>query len=72
VSQPALVIDDERDFALLTVPEVARILRCSEWSVRARIHSGELRVVNVGRLQRVPRVAVAEFLAGGGSAAVAS
>jgi excisionase family DNA binding protein len=33
---------------LLTVPEVAMLLRCSGWTVRRRIHNGELPAYRTG------------------------
>ena len=52
---------------LLTIPDVARILRCSERTVRRRIESGELRAVKVGRQYRVRRENLLEFLGGSGT-----
>lgn len=58
----AIVHDDARDPAVLTVEEVADILRVSTWTVYQRIKLGELRAVHVGRVVRVPRVALDEFM----------
>lgn len=47
---------------VLTVPEVARVLRLSVWSTYRAIDAGELRCVRRGRVIRIPRAAVAEYL----------
>lgn len=65
--QAAIVLPDDEDFAVLKVAEVATLMRCSTWTVYERINKGELRSVHVGRSIRVPRAAVAEFYANGGS-----
>lgn len=49
---------------LLTVPEVASDLRCSQVTVRRMIARGELRRVKVGRLDRIPRSEVERMKAG--------
>jgi excisionase family DNA binding protein len=49
---------------LLTVAEVAKLVRCSEPTVRRRIRAGELAAVRIGdgRAIRVSRAAVADLL----------
>lgn len=48
--------------AMLTVPEVARVLRCSEQSVYAACARGELPCVKFGQLVRIPQAAFAKWL----------
>jgi excisionase family DNA binding protein len=47
---------------LLTVAEVATLLRVSKMSVYRLIHSGELEAVRFGRSFRVPDAAVDAYL----------
>jgi excisionase family DNA binding protein len=47
---------------LLTVAEVATMLRVSKMSVYRLIHSGELEAVRFGRSFRVPNAAVETYL----------
>jgi excisionase family DNA binding protein len=47
---------------LLTVAEVATLLRVSKMSVYRLIHSGELEAVRFGRSFRVPNSAVDTYL----------
>ena len=47
---------------LLTVAEVATLLRVSKMSVYRLIHSGELEAVRFGRSFRVPQKAVDAYL----------
>ncbi len=47
---------------LLTVAEVATLLRVSKMSVYRLIHSGELEAVRFGRTFRVPQKAVDAYL----------
>jgi excisionase family DNA binding protein len=47
---------------LLTVAEVASLLRVSKMSVYRLIHSGELEAVRFGRSFRVPNAAVDAYL----------
>jgi excisionase family DNA binding protein len=49
--------------ALLTVPEAMAVLRVSRATIYALIRSRELRTVKIGRLRRVPRAAVADYVA---------
>lgn len=51
--------------AVLDVDVVAAFFDVSTWTVREMIRRGELRSVRMGRLIRVPRQAVAEFLDAG-------
>lgn len=50
---------------LLDVPQVAEILGCSDALVRRMIARQELQGVRLGRLQRIRKVDLARFLAGG-------
>lgn len=50
------------DVKLLTVGEVARIMRVSKMTVYRLIHSGELDAIRVGRSFRVPEQAVSRYL----------
>jgi excisionase family DNA binding protein len=55
------------DHEFLTVAEVARLLQCSEPTVRRRIRDGELPAVKLGRgrsVLRVPRAALEAWLYG--------
>ena len=47
---------------LLRVPEVARWADCSRGAIYTAISEGRLRAVTIGRLKRVPREALAEFI----------
>lgn len=49
---------------LLTIAQVAKHLQVSVATVRRLIDAGELRGVRVGRLWRVPKAAVGEYLGG--------
>ena len=49
---------------LLTVKEVAEMLKTSRVQVRRMIQNGELIAVKVGREYRIPLVSVREFLQG--------
>lgn len=48
---------------LLTVTEVAEKLHLSRGKTYQLIDSGELRSLHIGRVRRIPRGAVAEFIA---------
>jgi excisionase family DNA binding protein len=53
------------DHEFLTVADVARLLQCSEPTVRRRIRAGELPAVKLGRgrsVLRVPRAALEAWL----------
>ena len=50
--------------SLLTVAEVAALLRVSKMSVYRMIHAGELEAVRIGRSFRVPKRAVDDLLRG--------
>ncbi|MFN2511737.1 MAG: helix-turn-helix domain-containing protein [Pyrinomonadaceae bacterium] len=47
---------------LLTIPEVAKILRCSERTILRFVQSGRLRAVQTGRRYTFTRHDVAEFV----------
>ncbi len=47
---------------LLTVAEVAQIMRVSKMSVYRLIHSGQLEAVRLGHAFRIPQQAVDAFL----------
>ena len=57
----ATVTEDHRPF-VLTVPEVAQELRASEWTVRELVRSGAIAHVRVGRLIRITRQQLDDFL----------
>ena len=48
--------------SLLTVAEVAAIMRVSKMTVYRLVHSGELEAIRVGRSFRVPEQAVTGYL----------
>ncbi len=50
------------DVRLLTVAEVATIMRVSKMTVYRLVHSGELEAIRVGRSSRVPEQAVNQYL----------
>ncbi|WP_460464684.1 helix-turn-helix domain-containing protein [Arthrobacter pigmenti] len=47
---------------LLTVPEVAAVLRVSKMTVYRKVHNGELPSVHFGRSFRIPASAMDEYL----------
>lgn len=47
---------------LLTVQQVAMLMKVSPKTVRAWIHNGELRVMGRGRLLRVPEDGLIDFI----------
>ncbi len=49
---------------VLTLDEVARLLRLNRKTVEKLIHTGRLHAVKVGRVWRIPRAAVVAFLEG--------
>jgi excisionase family DNA binding protein len=51
----------------MTVPEVARALRCSKMTVLRLIHRGALQASRVGRQIRVEREVVRRFMDDGGT-----
>jgi excisionase family DNA binding protein len=57
-----LSVLDLDDLSLLTVGEVAWVLRVSKMTVYRMIHAGELTAVRVGRGFRVPTTAVRSYL----------
>ena len=56
-TKPALT-----EVRILTVAEVAKVMRLSKMTVYRLVHSGELPAVRVGRSFRVPETAVNEYL----------
>ena len=50
--------------SMLTVQEVAEILKTSKQQVRKMIHSGEFPAVRIGREWRISETSIMEFLAG--------
>lgn len=50
------------DGRLMTVAEVAEVMRVSRMTVYRLVHAGELPAVRVGRSYRVPEGAAAAFL----------
>lgn len=55
----------DRPDPLLTVNEVAAILRLSKMTVYRFIHGGEIRSILVGRSYRIPESALNEFVESG-------
>lgn len=55
---------DLDDLSLLTVREVAGVMRVSKATVYRMVHSGELTTIRVGRSFRIPAGAVRTYLAG--------
>jgi len=53
---------DISDVRLLTVAEVAALMRVSKMTVYRLVHSGELPALRVGRSFRVPADAVTDYL----------
>lgn len=49
--------------ALLTVPEAMAVLRVSRATIYDLIRSRQLATVKIGRLRRVPRSAIADYVA---------
>ena len=52
------------DRSVFDVPEVAEIFGTTPWAIYEAIKRGELRVVRIGRLIKIPRPVVEEMLAG--------
>lgn len=50
---------------VLTVQQVAEVLQCSDKHVYDLAAEGAIRRIKVGRLVRIPRQALVEFLNGG-------
>lgn len=66
VASPAMNELPHRDpLELMTVAEVAQLLKFSSRTVRKRIAVGELRAVTLGCSTRVPRVEVERYIAAG-------
>lgn len=53
--------------AMGTIPEVARVMQVSPRTAARWIASGQLRAVKVGTCVRIPRRAVADYLAARGT-----
>jgi excisionase family DNA binding protein len=51
---------------LMTVAEVASVLRVSKMTIFRAIHRGDIPAIRVGRAYRVKRSIVQDILAGGG------
>ena len=49
--------------AVLTVAQVAKVLQCSEKTVRRRLNDGSLPAVRIGRLLRIPAAALRRLMA---------
>jgi excisionase family DNA binding protein len=56
------VIDAAAGAVLLTIDEVARALHISARMVEGLIASGRMSSLKVGRLRRIPRAAVIDFI----------
>jgi excisionase family DNA binding protein len=52
------------DRSVFDVPEVAEIFETTPWAIYEAIKRGELRVVRIGRLIKIPRPVVEQMLAG--------
>jgi excisionase family DNA binding protein len=52
------------DRSVFNVPEAAEIFGTTPWAIYEAIKRGELRVVRIGRLIKIPRPVVEEMLAG--------
>jgi excisionase family DNA binding protein len=50
---------------VMTVAEVAKLLRVNRKTVEKLIYAGKLHAVKIGRVWRIPRTAVVRFLEGG-------
>jgi excisionase family DNA binding protein len=53
---------DTPDMTLLTVAEVADMMRVSRMTVYRMVHSGELPAIRFGRSYRIPAAAVEDLL----------
>ena len=49
--------------SVFDVPEVAEIFETTPWAIYEAIKRGELRVVRIGRLIKIPRHVIEEMLA---------
>ncbi|MEE1622388.1 helix-turn-helix domain-containing protein [Zafaria sp. Z1313] len=63
------VVEHFPDTHLMTVAEVAEVLRVSKMTVYRLVHSGELPSVHFGHTYRVPEEAVRTFLKSSGGTA---
>ena len=53
---------------VLTLQEVARLLRVSRKTAEKLVRTGQIHAVRVGRVWRIPKEALEDFLAGKGVA----
>lgn len=60
----AIPVDVPAGAVALTVFDAAEALQCNPATVRKLLRNGTLRSVKAGRLVRIPRTALEEFLAG--------
>lgn len=54
----------EDALGLLTVPEAAVLMRLGKRTVWRKVHDGEIESITIGRSRRIPRQAVADYIAG--------
>ena len=59
-------VGDSEGQLMLTVPEVARLLRISRGTAYQAVRTGQLPSIRLGRVIRVPRYALEKILTGGG------
>ena len=48
---------------LVSIDEAARLLACSRTTLKVLIRRGDIRALKVGRLTRIPRMALEEYVA---------
>ena len=61
-AEPAIADAGLAEVRVLTVAEVASVMRVSKMTVYRMVHSGDLPAVRVGRSFRVPEKAVHDYL----------
>jgi excisionase family DNA binding protein len=54
----------EDALGLLMVPEAAVLMRLGKRTVWRMVHDGEIESIKIGRSRRIPRQAVADYIAG--------
>ena len=59
----------EDALGLLKVPEAAVLMRLGARTVWRMVHDGEIESIKIGRSRRIPRQAVADYIAGRRTAA---
>ena len=59
---PPGTLGDLSDAGLLTIAEVASLMRVSKMTVYRQVHAGELRAVRVGRSFRVSKADLDDYL----------